>query len=562
MTLYAASDTPLQSLHRLAMRSRCHPLNFGNYHPNNNNNIESVIIRPSWIIPISPDTNHKLVDKDKVGASGHQNGHNNINEVSCTAFFDSLHPFNLDRSEEDACNTFGVDLRSGSPRDWNEELQVAREMPTSTLQERIDRARMIHKTITDFGEAALLGAKAIFEGSILPMNPNEHDRAHVYLHNNIFYSRAVDAGLDTFKVFSGDAAARKSASRDASCTGAIHSMDIKGLHTLATVLVDYFGTRLVCQSIVPGILHGDKSHTLVYGTVETSSSLQSDSEMHELVEKSIGETFMIASRPVLVLPLSEQRMDAFASWKKSVTFPGASQTKKDVSPEEKTEDKKNDMVVMCGPLEVKGIKGSDQRKYLLDVTRLTPRDANWVPLSDGGTGHWETIVHASESDKRISKKVQKYIPSTLNDDEWTMAVLRRELIALFVQDKMADWLKSKHEKHPGVQIKKKMEGDITSKSQEVMDDTIQREHDGDTKMYSTEVDSNSVKHVDEEDEKYFNSLRFNVNVFLPFTRSLKHIDTNAYSQFTLDEEHARQAAEFLWEKALPLITQEIRESSG
>jgi hypothetical protein len=101
-----------------------------------------------------------------------------------------------------------------------------------------------------------------------------------------------------------------------------------------------------------------------------------------------------------------------------------------------------------------------------------------------------------------------------------MAVLRRELIALFVQDKMADWLKSKHEKHPGVQIKKKMEGDITSKS------------------------------------------RFNVNVFLPFTRSLKHIDTNAYSQFTLDEEHARQAAEFLWEKALPLITQEIRESSG
>jgi protein TIF31 len=276
--------------------------------------------------------------------------------------------------------------------------------------------------------------------------------------------------------------------------------------------------------------------------------------MHELVEKSIGETFMIASRPVLVLPLSEQRMDAFASWKKSVTVPGASQAKRNISPEEKTEDKKNDMVVMCGPLEVKGIKGSDQRKYLLDVTRLTPRDANWVPLSDGGTGHWETILHASESDKRISKKVQKYTPVTLDDDEWTMAVLRRELIALFVQDKMAEWLKLKQEK--------KQEEDKNSKSHEVMDDTIQREDDGDMKKYSTEVVPNSVKHVDEEDEKYFNSLRFNVNVFLPFTRSLKHIDTNAYSQFTLDEEHARQAAEFLWEKALPLLTQEIRESSG
>lgn len=560
MTLYASSDTPLQSLHRLAMRSSCHPLNFSNYHPNNNN-IESVIVRPSWIIPLSPYYRHEFVDNDNLGASVNQNGHNHVNELSCTAYFDSLHPFNLDRSEEDVYNTFGVDLRSGSPRDWNEELQVAREMPSSTLQERIDRARMIHKTLTDFGEAALLGAKAIFEGSILPMNPNEHDRAHVYLHNNIFYSRAVDAGLDTFKVFSGDSAARKSASRDVSCTGAIHSMDMKGLHTLATVLVDYFGTRLVCQSIVPGILHGEKSHTLVYGTVETSSSLLSDSEMHELVEKSIGETFMIASRPVLVLPLSEQRMEAFASWKKSVTVPVSSQTKRNVYPEEKNDDKKNDMVIMCGPLEIKGIKGSDQRKYLLDVTRLTPRDANWVPLSDGGTGHWEAIFHASsEVDKRTSKKVQKYVPATLDDDEWTMAVLRRELIALYVQDKMAEWLKLKQERHPGVQLEKKRRED--SKSHEVTDNSIHLEDDEHMKKHNTKVDSNVVKQVEEDDEKYFNSLRFNVNVFLPFTRSLKHIDTNAYSQYTLDEEHARQAAEFLWEKVLPLLTQEIRESSG
>jgi protein TIF31 len=53
---------------------------------------------------------------------------------------------------------------------------------------------------------------------------------------------------------------------------------------------------------------------------------------------------------------------------------------------------------VCGPIEGKGIKGSDQRCYVLDLTRLTPRDANWVPQSMGGTGKWEEAlkVHTSQ----------------------------------------------------------------------------------------------------------------------------------------------------------------------
>jgi len=83
-------------------------------------------------------------------------------------------------------------------------------MPKGTLQERIDRARMVHKVLTDFGEASLIGALAILDGHVIPMNPNEPTRSHVYLHNNIFFSRAVDAGADTFKISQGDRAARKS----------------------------------------------------------------------------------------------------------------------------------------------------------------------------------------------------------------------------------------------------------------------------------------------------------------------------------------------------------------
>lgn len=42
-------------------------------------------------------------------------------------------------------------------------------------------------------------------------------------------------------------------------------------------------------------------------------------------------------------------------------------------------------VKITGAVEMKGIVGSDNRSYLLDVSRLTPRDANWV-RGDKGTG--------------------------------------------------------------------------------------------------------------------------------------------------------------------------------
>ena len=66
--------------------------------------------------------------------------------------------------------------------------------------------RLVHKVLVEFGEAAMAGAKAIIDGLIVPMNPNEPARSHVYFHNNIFFSRAVDAGVDTFKISQGDRA--------------------------------------------------------------------------------------------------------------------------------------------------------------------------------------------------------------------------------------------------------------------------------------------------------------------------------------------------------------------
>ena len=160
----------------------------------------------------------------------------------------------------------------------------------------------------DFGDAALSGTKAIVDGYIAPMNPNEPTRSHVYLHNNIFFSRAVDSGIETFKMAQGDRAAKKSASRDAQCMGLLHRLDLPDLYTLATVLIDYLGTRFVCQSIVPGILQGEKTHQLLYGAVESTAPLSWEESTHALLEKHLGGTLQCATRKMPTQPLTDEYM--------------------------------------------------------------------------------------------------------------------------------------------------------------------------------------------------------------------------------------------------------------
>lgn len=379
--------------------------------------LDMLTIRPSWLVPMPLS---KMGDM----AGTHQS----------TWDHDKLHTYDGSRAEEELTSYFGMDIRGGGLRDWNEELQTAREMPVSIFGERMERARLIHKILSDFGDAAILGVKAMLDGYIQPMNPNEQARSHVYLHNNIFFSRAIDAGLDTFKIIQGDAAAKKSASRDAHNIGVLHRLDVPGLHTLATVLVEYLGMRIVCQSVLPGILHGEKSHSILCGAVETLSKFQSKDDMLKLLESSIGQACMIATRAIPVHPLTDEWMDTIKKYRippVSEAVKRASMLEKEEETNDPNNNSENKYVQFCGPVEMKGILGSDKRKYVLDCTRLTPRDANWVSISNGGTGRWEKL-HAEQSTNAM------LVPRTLDDDEWTVCILRSELFASYAELKIAE----------------------------------------------------------------------------------------------------------------------------
>ena len=436
--------------------------------------LDAVTLRSSWLVPCS---------REKKSSS-------------------SNHSYNLMRSEDEVADTFGLEVRNGASRDWNEELQAAREMPRDTIDQRIDRARMVHKTLCDFGDASVAGVMAIFKGQIGPMNPNESVRSHVYLHNNIFFSRAVDSGVDTFKVAQGDDCAKKSAARDAQCVGVLHKLDIPGMHTLATVLVDYLGTRMVCQSIVPGILLGEKTHKILYGAVDAASPLAWDKDMHEMLESNLGRALMIASRKMLRMPLDDERME-------NVGILNVDSATKE-APE-------GGILDYFGSVEMKGICGSDHRTYCLDVTRFTPRDANWVPSENGGTGNWEGCLRNKLN---------------LDDDEWVMHVLRPELIVRFTTKKMRDYNSAKKE------IKKEENSKFSEESKEI--------DDAETK----------------KDLEYLRTLRLNLNVFLPNLKSIEEEDKEAFEQLKKDEVYVKEIASFLWDSILPQITKEIKESPG
>lgn len=507
--------------------------------------LDATLHTPSWVVPYP---------RCGKGTSGGDD------ETAWTR--NQFHSYLPIRAEEDLSNSFGVDLRTGGIRDWNEELQLAREMPTTSQLERLERARLLYKIMMEFGEAALLGVKAITEGHVTPMNPNESMRTQVYLHNNIFFSRAVDAGPETFKLTKGDRAARKSANRDLQCNSTFHRMEKLGLSTLATVLIDYLGTRFVCQSILPGILIGERAHKLLIGAVESGVPLKWDEDLHKHLEEKFGESMMVASRPVLKNPLTEERVEEINRIKKeSPPIPGMEEPAKE---DPAALDPKASMVT-CIPIEAKGIQGSDQRRYLLDFGRLTPRDANWLPQEKGGTGKWEAL-------KKENGKSNGAVPASLEDDEWTMCVLRPELVTRFTQHTMSKFLREKREKE---NEKKKAEEESEEKTeQEPTGDASAgekekvEEEQGEKEKVKEEQDEAEKEEENEVDNKlsedslvYLKSLRLNVNVFLPDVKSFEGIDEKSAKIWKDDEQRVRDASAFLWDDTLPKITRAVKDGA-
>ncbi|PSK60171.1 Clustered mitochondria [Elsinoe australis] len=271
-------------------------------------------------------------------------------------------------------------------RDWNEEFQSTRELPKETVQDRVFRERLTSKLFAEYNEAAVRGAVLVARGEVAPLNPTEGRDAQIFVYNNVFYSFGAD-GVGTFATDGGDDAARVATGKDVMGVKAVNQLDIQGLFTPGTVVVDYLGKRLVGQSIVPGIFKQREpgEHQIDYGGVEGKDVI-AEHEGFKQPFAELSKSLRVKKHPV---------------WDK--------------------ESKRHDLE---GSVETKGLLGTDGRKYVLDLYRITPLDVAWLE-------EHRRDVSADSEDR-----------ATEDNYPHRMAVLRPELVESYWRTKLQEYVKN------------------------------------------------------------------------------------------------------------------------
>ncbi len=94
------------------------------------------------------------------------------------------------KKEDSIAGLFGLDPKLA--RDWNEEFQSVKELPNSTIFERVQRDRACAKVYGDFCKSAREGAMAVVNNALTAMNPQDPPEQQIFVHNQIFFSHAVD----------------------------------------------------------------------------------------------------------------------------------------------------------------------------------------------------------------------------------------------------------------------------------------------------------------------------------------------------------------------------------
>ena len=372
-------------------------------------------------------------------------------------------------------------------RDWNEEIQTTRELPRETVQDRVFRERLTSKIYAEFNEAAAKGAVMVARGEVAPLNPTESKDAQIFVYNNIFYSFGAD-GVGTFTSEGGDEAARVAVGKDVVGVKAVNQLDVPGLATPGTIIVDYLGKRLVAQSIVPGIFkqREPEEHQVDYGGVEGRDVVAED--------EAFVPTFSQVSKAF--------RVKAHRVWDKS--------------------GRQHDLE---SSVETKGLLGTDGRKYILDLYRLTPLDIQWLDA------YW------SDSDGQATKSQDHNYPHR-------MTVMRPELVEAYWRLKMGDYVRE--------EVAKRRKGSKGANDYKESDKTDTELVNGDTNGHEdappvNEVDITEAADDQERVDISAFSLTLNPDVFcgqVPQTDEEKE-------EWAKDEQVVRTVCDHLHQKIMP-----------
>ncbi|WWC58883.1 uncharacterized protein I303_101428 [Kwoniella dejecticola CBS 10117] len=291
-------------------------------------------------------------------------------------------------------------------RDWNEEIQGIRELPRSTMQERVFREKMLQKIWAEFDQAAVRAVQTVSRGDIPAINPSEDPKAHMYLQSNIFITQGDSDALNAYGHLGGDAAMRISHGKDAVGVKLLNKIDIDGLYMLGHTIVDWQGKRWICQSILPGIFsnrrkedddeeasaptaeesEGQKKEDWVKVGDSPKSSKGDEADKSAEIEVS-AEVDGESENPMMIYGLDSEKPTSI-HWDRT-THKLMSQIGQALRlAAHKVKDGKGEEFEFYASSEVKGLKGTDGRRYLLDAQRLSLVDIEWLEkdyINENGT---------------------------------------------------------------------------------------------------------------------------------------------------------------------------------
>ncbi|KAI9580984.1 protein clueless isoform X1 [Glossina fuscipes] len=440
------------------------------------------------------------------------------------------HTIDAIRAEDAFSSKLGYEEHiPGQTRDWNEELQTTRELPRKTLPERLLRERAIFKVHGDFVIAATRGAMAVIDGNVLAINPGEDPKMQMFIWNNIFFSLGFDV-RDHYKELGGDVAAFVAPRNDLHGVRVYSAVDIEGLYTLGTVVVDYRGYRVTAQSIIPGILEREQEQSVVYGSIDFGKTVLSHPKYLELLRK--------AGKHLKILPHLVQ-------------------------------NERDEAVELCSSVECKGIIGNDGRHYILDLLRTFPPDVNFLKLN----------VELSSDLKDMGFPIEH---------KHKLSCLRQELLEAFIEDRYVSFIRNAAQHLQRINSNKKEEDNSTAaacgKKENIMEELKSNiddnENNEDNSKDNLEVErkttyeaikeaQRSVATADEKEaaevvklacaavgslkEKEFD-FRFNPDVFSP---GIRHVDdSNGPNSLVKQKKLVQDAAEFLVLKQIPAFIKE------
>jgi protein TIF31 len=382
-------------------------------------------------------------------------------------------------------------------RDWNEEFQSAKELPKDTVQDRVFRERLMTKLFADYNDAASRGAVLVARGEVAPLNPTECRDAQIFVYNNVFFSFGAD-GVGTFTSEGGNDAARVATGKDVAGVALVYQLDIDGLFTPATIVVDYLGKRIVGQSIVPGIFkqRDPGENQIDYGAVDGKDIVAADERFVSVFQK-LSRALKVTKHPV---------------W-----------------------DKEGRRFDLEGSVETKGLMGTDGRRYVLDLYRITPLDIAWLDEC------------AAEKDAAEGSGYPH-----------RMTVLRPELVESLGRRKMREWVDA--EKSKSTRASNKESARSTGEQPAAIEtpapahgDSAQAESK-DCAPSAAEVtsDGNQLDALDASEFRF----ALNPDVFsgqLPQTESEK-------KSLEQDEQDVREACEYLRNDVMPQLLRELSDS--